>query len=321
MENNCIKKAYAVKNNDLETRLNSSSGGVFSLCASYILEKGGAVYGADFDKDMNLYHKRATKISDIARMRGAKYIKSDISSALKQITEDLNADIPILFTGTPCQISAVKKIAQKYKSNQLYTLDLICHGTPSTKVWNDYIKFIEKYYNKKVCFFKFRDKEKAWREYKTKTYFADGTTIGHNNITGSFIELFRYDVCINPACTKCRFANTERVGDITIGDFWGIENVHPELDDNKGVSAIIVNTQKGEFLFDKISNNCTHKECSIESIIINQPNLQRPSQPSNKAKAFSKDYKTLSFDKVLKKYTRVGLKRRIIDFAKKMLIK
>lgn len=317
MENNFVQKAFAVKNKNLNTRIESSSGGVFSLCADYILNNGGTVYGADFDDNMKLLHKRATKPEDISRMRGAKYIRSSISGVYKQITEDLQNQTPILFCGTPCQVNAINKIAKKQEKNNLYTIDLFCHGVPNTKVWEKFIDFLEQKYHKKIVFFKFRDKQKSWRQYSSKVYFNDGTTIGHNRFTGSFLELFRYDVCLDTACTKCPFTNLNRKGDISIGDFWGIEKIHPCLDDDKGVSAVIINSKKGYELFQKISPYCEIKECAVKDIKHHQPNLQRPSSYSNKALAFNYDFEKLPFKKVLKKYTKVGLKRRIIELVKK----
>ncbi len=316
MQNNFKQKAFAVKNKNLETRLQSSSGGVFSLCADYILNNSGAVYGADFDENMKLSHKRVTRKEEISRMRGAKYIRSSISGVYKQITEDLQNKTPILFCGTPCQVNAINKIAKNFPDNNLYTLDLFCHGVVQTKIWEKFIEFLENKYNKKIVFFKFRDKEKSWRKYSAKVYFSDGTTESHNNFTGSFLELFRYDVCIDNACTKCPFTNLDRKGDLSIGDFWGIEKTHPYLDDDKGVSAVIVNTKKGYELLEKIIPDCEIEECAVKDIAHHQPNLQRPSSFSNKAVAFNHDLENLPFEKVLKKYTRVGLKRRMIDIVK-----
>ena len=124
---------------------------------------------------------------------------------------------------------------------------------------------------------------------------------------------------MRPSCTKCEFASLNRQGDITIGDFWGIENVLPEISDNKGTSAVMINTAKGKQIFDSITEEIDKYPCTAQDIAKGQPNLFRPSSYSNKAESFQKDIKEMSFENVLKKYTKVGFKRRIIDFIKKFI--
>ena len=220
--------------------------------------------------------------------------------------------------GTPCQAAAVRKSFPDEEN--LYIIDIICHGVPSTDVWKKYVDFIEKKYNKKLSFYSFRNKSvSGWRGYSAKLTFDDGTVVSHNNITGSFIELFRYDVCLRPSCTSCKFTSLNRQGDITIGDFWGIENILPEISDNKGISAVMINTEKGKQIFDSVTDDINKYSCTQQDIAKGQPNLFKPSSYSNKAESFQKDIEELPFEMVLKKYTRVGFKRRIIDLVKKII--
>ena len=156
----------------------------------------------------------------------------------------------VLFIGTPCQVSAVKKFVGE--NDKLYTADLICHGAPNPDVWEKYINYIQKKYNKKAVYFSFRNKDIAWRKYSGRITFEDGTIIANTKLLNAYCELFQYDLLMRDACEKCQFASISRVGDITLGDFWGIEKVLPEIDDNKGISAVLINTEKGEKLFDYI---------------------------------------------------------------------
>lgn len=318
-ESNCLK-AYAVKHKTKDVIENSSSGGVFTALSDYFLNNNGVIYGADFDKNMTVHHTRAATVRERDRLRGSKYVQSDMLGIFKKIQADLNNGKKVLFTGTPCQASAVRTAFPK--SENLYIIDIICHGVPSPMLWQQYVDFIENKYKKKLSYYSFRDKEQnGWRQYSAKLTFQDGDILTHSNVTGSFIELFRYDVALRPSCTECIYTSPHRIGDITIGDFWGIENVLPEFDDNSGISAVMVNTTKGECLFNSILDDITAIECKQSDIADKQPNLSKPSSYSNIATAFNNDWKILPFEDVLKKYTRVGAKRRIKDLAKKVLNK
>lgn len=314
--NNKPLSAYAVKHSG-DIRLKSSSGGMFTAVSDYILQNGGKIYGADFDDNMHLRHTAASTEEERNRMRGAKYIQSDISNVFESIKADLKNGLPVLFVGTPCQVSSIKKVIGE--NDKLYTVDLICHGAPSPEVWEKYIDYIQKKYNKKAVYFSFRNKDIAWRKYSGRVTFSDGTVIANNRLLSAYCELFQYDLIMRTACERCPFACISRVGDMTLGDFWGIENILPEIDDNKGVSAVLINTEKGEKLFDEIKGGLEIYEVAIERIAAKQPNLSRPSKKSIKADAFKNDFENLPFKKVLKKYTNVGLKRRVISLIKGVL--
>ena len=316
-ESNCLE-AYAVKNKSEEVINNSSSGGIFTALSDYVLSLGGYIVGADFDSEMNVIHTVAEDTAGRDRMRGSKYIQSNTSGIYKKLEEILDTGKPVLFTGTPCQAAAART-AFPDKDN-LYIVDIICHGVPNHGVWKKYVDFIEKKYKKTLTYYSFRNKElTGWRQYSAKLTFSDGSTLLHNDITGSFIELFRYDVCMRESCTKCPFASHHRQGDITIGDFWGIENVMPEISDNKGISAVMINSGKGRKFFAAVEDAVNKFPCTQSDVAKKQPNMSTPSSYSNKAQPFNEDLKRLPFADVLKKYTRVGFIRRIIDLIKKIL--
>ena len=308
--------AYAVKHNQT-VRMKSSSGGVFTALSDYILQNGGKVYGADFDENMHLRHTSADNTVKRDRMRGTKYIQSDMSGVYNQIKADLQNNLQVLFVGTPCQVNAVKGFIGE--NEKLYTADLICHGVPSPELWKNFIKYIEEKLNQKATFFSFRNKDIAWRKYSGRVTFSDGSILENTNLLNAYAELFSYDLTLRASCEACPFASISRVGDITLGDFWGIENVLPQIDDNKGVSAVLINTEKGEKLFSLSKGELELYEVTSNQVAARQPNLSKPSHASVKALEFKNDLNTLTFEKVLKKYTRVGMKRRIKDFIKGVL--
>lgn len=313
----CQQAAYACKNKE-SVRMKSSSGGIFTALSDEMLGKGGVVYGACFDGTMVLRHKRAATSAQRDAMRGSKYIQSDMAGVHRQVKEDVKANVPVLFVGTPCQVAGLKSFLGRDYEN-LLTVDVICHGVPSPELWRQFVDYINEKYDANMAHYAFRNKQVSWRRYSPVVCFDDGRVIGENKDTGAFVELFRYDVCMRPSCAVCPYASMDRQGDITIGDFWGIEKVQPQMDDGKGVSAVLVNTEKGVLAMKAAENDLELTACTPEQISAGQPNLHRPSQPSNKAAAFQQDWKSMPFEGLLKKYTRVGFKRRVIDLIKKIL--
>lgn len=316
---NCLK-AYALRANDSNITMASSSGGVFTLLSDYVLEQGGVVYGAAYDGAMRVCHQRAETAEQRNAMRGSKYVQSDATGIYRRVRDDLKDGRKVLFTGAPCQVAALRAFLGREFDN-LICVDIICHGVPNPKVWEQYVSYMEKKYGKKLKDYSFRNKNISWKKYSAKLTFDDGSQIAHNDFTGSYIELFRYDVCMRPSCTRCRYASTNREGDITIGDFWGIEKVLPEVDTAQGVSAVMVRSEKGAEILCAVKDRAQLWECQEDQIAAGQRNMREPSGFSNKAEAFQADWKSLNFETVLKKYTRVGVKRRVIDGIKKILHK
>ena len=276
-------ECFAARIKEDNIRLKSSSGGAFTVLSDYVLSLGGAVCGAVFTDDMSVVHKVAFTAEERDKMRTAKYVQSDLSSAYKEMEDVLLEGKKLLFSGTPCQVAAVKKRFSKFSDN-LYTIDLICHGVPSVSLWHKYIDFLEETYGKKIVNFTFRDKSKSWREYHAIATFEDGSMLSDTPEIDSYVELFRYDVTLRDGCTACPYASTSREGDITIGDFWGIQNHFPNLDDNRGVSALIISTNKGKEFLKQIKECMILEECTIEQIAAGQPNMSRSSKPSIKVR-------------------------------------
>ena len=308
--------AYALKAAK-EVRMASSSGGAFTLLSDAVLSRGGAVYGAAYDEAMRVAHLRAADAAGRDRMRSSKYVRSDMADVYDAVKKDLAAGVPVLFTGTPCQVAAVKAVCGA--SDLLTTADLICHGPASPEIWRQFIALLEEEYGKKVTGFAFRDKAVSWREYSPKVTFSDGSVVGANNLTGSFTEVFRYELCLAPSCTACRYASVRREGDVTIGDFWGVEKVFPEADDGAGVSAVMVNTEKGARLWEAASAGAEVLPCTWEQIAAGQVNMRRSAAPSPESEKFYALCAEKGIEKALAAYTRTGWKRRTKDMVKGLL--
>lgn len=311
--------AYGARLHHTQMRLKSSSGGAFTALSDAFLENGDAVCGVKFDKKMRARYMVTTSKTERNHMRGSKYVQADMQGVFAQLQKRLEQEKSVLFFGTPCAVAAVKR--RFPDAAGLYTVDLICHGVPSPAVWQAYVSYLEGAFDAKLTDYRFRDKANGWYTYHAVATFADGKTITDTPQTDSYLELFTYDVCLRPSCTACPYAQTERVGDITIGDFWGVENCLPQLDDGKGVSAVLINTEKGERLCEFLRKRMELLPCALSDITAGQQPLRFPSKRSVKADAFVRDFSRLSFDRVLRKYTRLGFSRRFKDAVKKILHK
>ncbi len=250
-ENNPDPGCYAVMADD-ETRKDSSSGGAFSIIAEYVLKQGGYVCGAALNEDLIVEHIIIESKDELYRLRGSKYVQSRVGDVFTRIKELLTQDRLVLFTGTPCQVAGLKNYLEKDYDN-LIAVDLICHGSPSIKVFH---KYLDEYYGmENLKDFRFRTKEFGYNSFNQTAYLKDGSTKSGNITFDAFEKTMHSGVALKDICGDCMFAPVPRQGDITIGDFWGISKHKPEYNDGLGTSCVLVNNQKGEQLFAKLSDN------------------------------------------------------------------
>lgn len=249
----------AISNNNRNT---GSSGGVFYEISSRFLRDGGVVYGAAFDENLKLIHQRATTYEELMPLCKSKYLHSDMAGVYSNIKSDLKNGKNVFFVGAPCQASAVKNLfANQYKS-QLYIADFLCHGTGTQRVFNACIREEEKRRGGKITNFCFRAKTRKAEHSFFYTIECDGkkkTISGYDFEFPYYYSFLKYTI-FNDACYSCPYAQNARVGDITLGDFWGIKHYNASLDDRDGVSMLAVNSEKGEQLFD-----LTHDSCKVYS--------------------------------------------------------
>lgn len=226
-------------------RYRGSSGGMFGVFSQKILDKGGAVYGAGFNDDFSkLKLMRATNHKEIEKLYKSKYIQSSIENGYKEIKKDLQSGKNVLYCGCPCQVDALLSFLGGRHVN-LITIDLLCHGVPSPNALN---KIIEEVRNgRTIKLIDFRDKKKGWSA-GLNIIFSDGSTYEEDS-KGGFYQAFSKGLSLRPSCYKCKYAQQKRVGDLTIGDFWGVWEINKSLNDNKGTSMILCNTKEGESFY------------------------------------------------------------------------
>ena len=300
LETNEFKKIEKKKKNkDRHERENSSSGGIFIEIAKYILNVDGVVYGVELTDDFQVRHGRATKLEDIRKFQGSKYVQSDKGDIFYKVQKDLTEGKKVLFTGTPCEISGLKKFLRK-KYDNLYTLDLICHGVPSRELLNTFLKGKVKLYSSPIKNLKFRDKKFGWRNQEISIEFENGKKYHAPIWVDNFYRLFTNNYILRDSCYSCRFSNLERQGDITIGDFWNLKNVDDNFEDELGVSSIIINSKNGENLFKIVQDKFEVIECSLNDI--NQNNLNNPSAKPTNYEEFQNTINEKGFEYCLKKY-------------------
>lgn len=294
-------KAFGVKHKEMKTRITSRSGGAFVALSDIILKKDGVIYGAAMQEDFQVKHIRATCKEERDLMKKAKYVQSDITGILPQVAEDLILDKYVLFSGTPCQIEGIYTyLKQKnISSEKLFCCDLICHGVPSPLIWKSYLSYVEEKQNGKIIDANFRDKQFGWDSHY-ESFIMDGARKKY--VSREFTDLFYQHIMFRPSCYSCKFANIHRPGDITLGDFWGIEKNSDSFNDNKGVSLVLINTKKGMELFHIAKKNMEIIECKLSNCL--QPTLIKPSTPSANRAQFWNDFYQISFSNLIKKYTR-----------------
>ena len=242
-------KCYAAMADD-EIRMNSSSGGMFTLIAEHIIDNGGYVAGAAFDDDFTVKHIIVDNKNDLEKLRGSKYVQSYLGDIFRQIKELLENGKYVLFTGCPCQVAGLYGMLGKKHYERLFTVDLVCHGAPSQKSFSRYIE--EKYGTENLGSFKFRTKKFGYNSFNQIAYLKDGTEVAGNIKFDEYEKAMHSGVALKSVCGDCMFAPAPRQGDISIGDCWGVSQFNVNYNDHKGTSAILINNKKGERLFAQI---------------------------------------------------------------------
>ena len=312
---NNLPLVYACKNKDDKIRMESSSGGIFSVLADYVLALNGVVYGATFDENFNVVHEKIMSKTELFKLRGSKYVQSYLGNIFSSVLNDLINDKYVLFVGTPCQIASLKSylLFKKQNINKLILCDLICHGVPSPLLWREHIKNIKK----NMKWYYFRTKENGWNNHTEKIVYKNNSVDFNSAFSQSYKYLFHTDKTLRPSCYECSFTSINRVSDITIGDYWGIKI--NDFDDNKGVSLVLLNTELGKKVFEAIKNNIIYVKSNEKDCL--QVNLIRPTEEPYDRKKFWKYYYTKGYDYVLKKYTPLGEKYIIKNKIKRNVSK
>lgn len=304
--------AYGARHKDMNEVETSRSGAAFIAISDYILEQGGVVYGAGYTEHFRVVHKRATTKEERNEFKGSKYVQSDMNTVFRQVKNDLRDGLTVLFSGTPCQTSGLNSYVGKRLRENLFLVDIVCHGVPSPYMWRDYIAYLEKKQGAPIVWVNFRDKQKyGWAAHHETFKFKNGGG------KMSFTFLFYKHIMFRKSCGKCHFTNLHRPSDITIADFWGWEKTNPRINaDDKGCSLVLLNTEKGRKLFEAVKDNMNTFPANLNDCL--QPNMVHPSEIHPKREQFEREYIKKGFEYVYLKYCQKTKKEQMQDLLSKI---
>ena len=298
--------AYGARHKDMSEVETSRSGAAFIALSDVVLRAGGVVYGAGYEGHFRVVHKRAVTLEERNEFKGSKYIQSDLTGIFRQVKTDLRSGLIVMFSGTPCQTAGLASYIGNNKLREnLFLVDIVCHGVPSPYVWRDFLAYLEKKHGSEICYVNFRDKEVyGWHDHKETFKFVNGG--GKMN----FSFLFYRHIIFRHSCGKCHYTNTQRPSDVTIADFWGWEKTAPDFNkDDKGVSLILVNTEKGRRLLDLAKKDLDMFPARLEDCM--QPNMQQPTRIHPARMKFEQLYARKGFLAAMKRYGDVGWRYKL----------
>ena len=296
-------KTLAAYAKDESVRLQSSSGGLFTVLAERILDEGGVVIGAALTAPTRVGHIVIDNKADLAKLRGSKYVQADVGLVYRAARSLLRSGRKVLFSGTPCQVAGLYEVlGHAAASAALFTVDIVCHGSPSVKVFEKYVHEMEKMDNSTLENINFRDKSDGWSSYALLHWFKSGKTVSVRHDRSKYMRLFLSRICQNLSCDDCYYRKLPRVADITLGDYWGISEYHPEMNDNKGTSVVLLNTVHGKDLFDSVTDKVVQCESEVEYAVSGNPCIVRSSKRHPKRAEFFSNLDKNSLNKLIKMY-------------------
>ncbi|WMJ89817.1 polysaccharide pyruvyl transferase family protein [Anaerocolumna sp. MB42-C2] len=271
-------KVYSVMNKQEEVRMKSSSGAIFPELARYVIEqKKGYVVGVKYDKDMKVVSSIADNMEEVKAFYGSKYVKSDFEGIYPKIKQLLNDNQTVLYSGLPCECAALRSYLKKDYEN-LIICEILCHAAPSPKIFAQYLDYLKNKHKSRVVNLTFRNKNTGWLIHKCSMIieFENGKNLTVNSRKNNYFRAFLNDFISRPSCSSCEYTYKNRVGDITIGDFWGIKDIDPSMFDDKGVSLITINDEKGSLIWDNIKDNFIYKQSDMTTAFKKNHNKPSP---------------------------------------------
>ena len=290
--------AFAAKSENDPMRMRSSSGGVFYELADQMLRDGGYVCGAVFDDEFHVKHILSNAKEDILRMMGSKYAQSDVGYCYREVKDVLEKGCKVLFSGCPCQVAGLRTFLGKEYPN-LLLVELICHGIPSDHMLQTYIGMQERKYGAKLTKMEFRNKKKGWHNSSVRMEFENHRIYSIPYTADAYTIGFLRNISLKSSCYNCHFRNFTAGSDIILGDFWGAEVELPE-DDNKGISAILVNSGKGMDVLDRC--NLALTQTDVETVIKYNRNLLCSVAPSPQRSSFYASADTNGLEEAIRRY-------------------
>ncbi|EGW41268.1 Coenzyme F420 hydrogenase/dehydrogenase, beta subunit C-terminal domain [Desulfosporosinus sp. OT] len=308
--------AYACINKDDKIRKQSSSGGVFTVIAESVIANHGVVFGAGFDEEFSVVHSWTDSIDSLGNFRGSKYVQSCIGDTYKQIRDFLKQGRQVLFSGTPCQVAGLRTyLGKDYEA--LICLDIVCHGVPSPLVWEKYRSKMAN--NRAFKAISFRDKILGWRKYSISFEFREGEILTELGSENKYVQGFLKNLYLRPSCYNCSFKSINRQSDITLADFWGIENVLPNFDDDRGTSLILVNSGKGDVIFSSQADKVYCEKVNINLALLYNPSAIKSVDYNPKRSLFFKELGSTDISQLVERYTKVSFFRKVYVKGRTML--
>lgn len=308
-------ETYAAWNLNDDIRFNSSSGGIFSALAEKVLEGKGIVFGAGFNIDLSLEHKAIEDKEDLKQLRGSKYVQSMIKDSYKRVKYYLDNDKQVLFSGTPCQVDGLNYFLGKdYK--KLITVDLLCHGVPSQKVFDSFVAELAKKYEDEISFIGFRDKEDAgWpNNLKIKAEFRKGKVYSEGEGKDYFLKGYLTSLFYRKSCYNCAYCKVSRVSDITIADFWGINtNKDFQHEVEKGVSLVLINSEKGKSFYKTCEDKIYSVQRQLDEAMAHNSNLHTVSRLHSKRKFFFSELNKKPFSLLVEECSRKSILKKYLQ--------
>lgn len=316
---------YALARKDRDALRLSASGGLFSVLAERTLTNGGVVFGAAMEPEGDTLvtrHRMASSMEELSALRGSKYVQSSLGNTPHQAKELLDSGREVLFSGTPCQIAALYSYLKRDYDN-LLTVDLVCHGVPSSRMFQDYLRTLEKDYSGKIVEFQFRYKNNDWgKDARIRYRNADGTVESRiiPRYDSSYYSYFFQNLIMRDSCHNCNYAGKQHPADLTAADFWGFEEVHPELiethkelDPNAGLSALLVNTQKGTNFVNSCLDQFHWASSTFEKVLVRNPRLSCPNKPGEAREAILQLYAQGGYTAVERDFRQQKRKTAMLD--------
>lgn len=298
-------ECFAASSKDMETRLHSSSGGVFSLLAKSILAQDGVVFGARFDDSFSVFHSYTETESGLAPFLGSKYVQSDLRGVYTQVRDFLKAKRPVLFTGTPCQIAGLRGFLQGSDNENLYLVSIICHGVPSPRIWKDYLDSVTREVPPTQVYM--RNKDNGWAKFRIKIQREGQDIVNEPAFDNPFMKAFLYNLILRPSCYSCQFRG-DHGSDLVLGDYWGVEQIHPDMSDDRGTSLILAYTEKGRQRLSKLDLNL--KESRFEDAVKGNSAIIYPSWKPIERDLFWRSYNWRGLQ-ALNSYTALNIKTKL----------
>ena len=301
-----VLKVYACYNTDKDVRLSSSSGAVFSSLAENVLEQQGVVYGVAMSEDCySAEFISVTSKKQLTKLRGSKYLQAKIGNTYRSVKEALSSGKLVLFSGTGCQVNGLKSFLGKDYEN-LICVDVICHGAPSPALWRKYATYQEQKNGGKLKGINFRCKDDSWTDFGMKEVcksIPDDETkkLYISKDKDAYMQMFLRDYCLRPSCYECA-AKKVKMSDLTIADFWGINDVAPDMNDGMGTSLVLIRTEKGKDVFEKISSSMKLKEVSYKDGVRGNPAEYKSCARPMQRNTFFDDMQNMSFEELKQKY-------------------